>query len=45
MFTKFVSWFIPSKSTELEAYILSKNPQTVADVEHLAEEFVWARGL
>lgn len=45
MFKKLLNWLTPKSSSELEAYITSKNPQTLADVEHLAQEFVWARGL
>lgn len=45
MFSKFLNWIKPSTSSELEAYIVSKNPQSVEEVENLAQEFVWARGL
>ena len=45
MFKKLLNWLTPKSSSDLEAYITSKNPQSVAEVENLAQEFVWARGL
>lgn len=45
MFKKLLNWLTPTTSSTLEAYIISKNPQSVAEVEQLAQEFVWARGL
>ena len=45
MFKKLLNWLTPKSSSELEAYINSKNPQSTADVERLAQEFVWAKGL
>lgn len=37
LFEKFKWAFGPNKISMLEQYVLSKNPQTIADVEH------WAR--
>lgn len=45
MFKKLLNWLTPTNSSQLEAYIASKNPQSTADVERIAQEFVWARGL
>ena len=46
---KLASWFEPrTYGSELEAYIVSKNPQTTAEVEKYAREYddgIWARGL
>ena len=45
MFKKLLNWLTPKSSSELEAYIVSKNPQSVQEVEQLTQGFVWARGL
>jgi hypothetical protein len=46
---KIASWFKSrSYGSDLEAYIISKNPQNTADVEKYAREYdagIWARGL
>ena len=49
MFKKLIDWLNSnSKQSSLESYILSKNPQTPADVDYWTREYdkhVWARGL
>lgn len=34
MFNKLINWFNQPKQTELEAFIVSKNPQNEAEVEY-----------
>jgi hypothetical protein len=49
MFKKLINWLTAnSQQSSLEAYIISKNPQSAADVDYWTREYdkhVWARGL
>lgn len=49
VFEKIIALFEKDSVSSLEAYIVSQNPQNVADVEQLTREyqdgnFVWGRG-
>ena len=51
MLTKLIKW-LTSPQSDLERYILSKNPTNAAEVDYWTrefdkkkQEFVWARGL
>lgn len=50
MLEKIIKWFEPKNQSQLEQYIVSKNPTNAAEVEYWTREyenkqFVWARGL
>lgn len=52
MFKKLITWlkkpFHPTFQSELDSYIASKRPTSVAEVEYWTREydkFVWGRGL
>jgi hypothetical protein len=50
MFKKLINWLTPSSQSQLERFIVSKNPTNAAEVEYWTREyeaknFVWARGL
>ena len=51
MLTKIIKWFTSnSEQSQLERFIISKNPTNAAEVEYWTREyeqnkFVWARGL
>jgi hypothetical protein len=50
VFEKIIALFEKDATSSLEAYIVSHNPQNLAEVEKLTREFqdgnfVWARGL
>ena len=51
MFAKLKQWFQKNPKSDLEAYIISKNPQNAADVDHWVryyqswEERAWGRGI
>ena len=49
MFRKLIIWlFGPTYQTNLDAYIASKNPTSVAEVDYWTREYdkvVWSRGL
>jgi hypothetical protein len=50
VFEKIIQLFETNSTNSLEAYIISHNPQNLAEVEQLTREyqessFVWGRGL
>jgi hypothetical protein len=47
MFKKLLNWLQKDQQSELDAYITSKNPQNVADVDHWVRQYnqLWTRGV
>ena len=42
--TKFVSYFKTQTLSERDRFILSKHPQTLADIEYWSKQYEFARG-
>ena len=39
MFKKIINWFVGTPQTDLERYIVSKNPQNPAEVDHWLRQY------
>jgi len=39
MFQKFINWFSRTPQQEVERFIISKNPQSPADVDHWLRQY------